>query len=67
MKTNPDTFQFIILVNKGSHTLQIDDITTKSISSVKLLVITIDSKLNFEELSITLEKKHIINYMPSED
>ena len=67
MKTNPDTFQFIILVNKGSHTLQIDDITTKSISSVKLLGITIDSKLNFEELSIILEKKHIINCMPSED
>ena len=67
MKTNPDTFQFIILVNKGSHTLQFDDVTTKSISSVKLLGITIDSKLNFEELSIILEKKHIINCMPSED
>ena len=67
MKTNPDTFQFIILVNKGSHTLQIDDVTTKSISSVKLLGITIGSKLNFKELSITLEKKYIINYMPSED
>ena len=67
MKTNPDTFQFIILVNKGSHTLQFDDVTAKSISSVKLLGITIDSKLNFEELSIILEKKHIINCTPSED
>ena len=39
MKSNPDKFQFIILGNKGSHTLQINDITT-------LLDITIDSKRN---------------------
>ena len=29
MKANPDKFQFIILGNKGSHTLQISDITKK--------------------------------------
>ena len=40
MKANPDKFQFIILENKGSHALQICDITTKYISSVTLLDIT---------------------------
>ena len=49
MKENPNKFQFIILGNKGSHTLQIGDTTTKSVSSVTLLDITIDSKLNFKE------------------
>ena len=39
MKANPDKFQFI-LGNKDSHTLQIGDITTKSISSVTPLGIT---------------------------
>ena len=29
MKANHDKFQFIILGNKGSHTLQIGDTTTK--------------------------------------
>ena len=29
MKANPDKFQFIILGNTGSHTLQIGDVTTK--------------------------------------
>ena len=43
MKTNPDKFQFIILGNAGSHTLQIGDITIKSVSSSTLLGITIDS------------------------
>ena len=47
IKANPDKFQFIILRNTGSHTLQTDDITIKSASSVTLLSITNDSKLNF--------------------
>ena len=67
MKANPDKFQFIILGNKGLHTLQIGDITTKSVSSVILLGITIDSKLGNKKISIIFKKKHIINYMPSED
>ena len=37
MKANPDKFQFIILGNTGLHTLQIGDITTKSVSFVTLL------------------------------
>ena len=49
MKANPDIFQFIILGNTDSHTLQMGDITTKSVSSLILLGITIDSKLNFKE------------------
>ena len=49
MKANPDKFQFIILENTGSHTLKIGDITIKSASSVTLLGITVDSKLNFKE------------------
>ena len=52
MKANPDKFQFIILGNKGLHTLQIGDITTKSVSSVILLGITIDSKLGNKKISI---------------
>ena len=67
IKANPDKFQFIILGNKDSHTLQIGDITTKSVLSVILLAINIDSKLNFEEHINNIIKKHIINYMPSED
>ena len=67
IKANPDKFQFIILGNKDSHTLQIGDITTKSVLSVILLAINIDSKLNFEEHINSIIKKHIINYMPSED
>ena len=66
MKANPDKFQFIILGNKGSHKLQIRDITTKSISSVTLLGITIDSKLDFKEHINNTIKKYIINYMSSE-
>ena len=42
LKTNPDKFQFIILGNKGSYTLQMGHITTKSASSVTLLGITDD-------------------------
>ena len=49
MKANPDKFPFIILGNTDSHTSQIGDITIKSVSSVTLLGITIDSKLNFKE------------------
>ena len=66
MKANPDKFQFIILGNKGSHKLQIRGITTKSISSVTLLGITIDSKLDFKEHINNTIKKYIINYMSSE-
>ena len=39
---NHDKFQFIILGNTDSHTLQISDITTESVSSLILLDITID-------------------------
>ena len=49
MKANPDKLQFIILGNTDSHTLQIGDIITKSVSSVTLPGITIDSKLSFKE------------------
>ena len=49
MKANSDQFQFMILTNTDSHTLQIGDITTRSVWSLTLLGITIDSKLNFKE------------------
>ena len=49
IKGHPENVQFIILGNTGLHALQIGDITTKSVSSVTLLGITIDSKLNFQE------------------
>ena len=49
MKAQPKNFQFVILGNTGLHALRIGDITTKSVSSVTLLGITIDSKLNFKE------------------
>ena len=66
MKANPDKFQFIILGNTGSNTLQIGDIIIKSTSSVTLLGITIDSELNSKEhIDNIVKKKHIINYMPS--
>ena len=48
-ESKPDKCQFIILGNTFSHTLQICDITVKSASSVTLLGITIDPKLNFKE------------------
>ena len=67
LKANPDKFQFIILGNKGSRILQIGDITIKSDSSVTLLIITIDSKLNFKEYVNKIVKNHIINYLSSED
>ena len=49
MKAQPKNFQFVILGNTGLHALQIGDITTKSVTSVTLLGITIGSKLNFKE------------------
>ena len=49
MKANPKKFQFVILENKGAHTLQISDITIKSAPSVTLLGIANDSKLNLKE------------------
>ena len=64
MKASPENFQFIILGNTGLHTLQIGDITTKSVLSVTLLGITIDSKLNFKEHINSFIKKHTINYIP---
>ena len=67
MKANPKNFQFIILGNTGLHTLQIGDVTTKSVLSVTLLGITIDSKLNFKEHINNIIKKHITNYTPLEE
>ena len=64
MKANPDKLRFIILGNTDSYTLQICDITTKSVSSLTLLSITIDSKLSFKTHINNITKKHIINYMP---
>ena len=59
MKENPDKFQFIILGKTGSYTLKIGDITIKSASSVTLLGITIDSKLNFtEHINIIVKKTY---------
>ena len=49
MKANPENFQFIALRSTRLHTLQIRDITPESVSSVTLLGITIDLKLNFKE------------------
>ena len=49
MKANPENFKFFILGITGSHKFQIKDITTKSVSSVTLLGITANSKLNFKE------------------
>ena len=63
IKAHPENFQFIILGNTGLHALQIGDITTKSVSSVTLLGITIDSKLNFKKDVNNITKKHIINYI----
>ena len=50
-------YTIIILGNTGSHTFQIGDITTKSVSSVTLLGITTDSKLNFKEHINNIIKK----------
>ena len=64
MKASPENFQFIILGNTGMHTLQIGDITTKSVLSVTLLGITIDSKFDFKEHINNFIKRHSINYIP---
>ena len=48
-KTDAENFRLTILGNTGLHTLQIGDITTKSVSPSTLFGITIDSKLNFKE------------------
>ena len=58
MKANPDKFQFMILRNTKSHTLQIGDIATKSVWSLTLLGITIDSKLNFKENIKNIKKAY---------
>ena len=63
MKAHAENYKFIILGNTGLHTLQMGDITTKSVSSVTLLGITIDSKLNFKKDVNNITKKHIINYI----
>ena len=54
MKSNPDKFQFIILGNKGSHTLQINDITT-------LLGIAIDLKWNIRGHIDKIKQKEFYN------
>ena len=64
MKAHAEDFQFVILGNTGLHTLQIGDMTTKSTSSVTLLGITIDSKLNSKEDINNIIKKKFINYIP---
>ena len=64
MKANPENLQYVILGNTGLHILKISDITTKSVSSVTLLGITIDSKLDFKEDINNIIKKRIINYIP---
>ena len=57
MEANTDKFHFIILGNTNSHILQMGDITTKSVSSLIQLGITIDSKLNFKEPISDIIKK----------
>ena len=49
MKAHSENFQFFVLGKAGLHTFETGDITTKSVSSVTLLGITIDSKLDFKE------------------
>ena len=57
MKANPHKFQLIVLENTGSITSKIGDINIKLVSSVTLLGITIDSKLNFKEHINNIIKK----------
>ena len=59
-KADAENFRLTILGNIGLHTLQIGDITTKSVSSSALLGITIDSKLNFKEDVSNVIKKSIL-------
>ena len=60
MKANPDKFQFIILGNAGSDTLQIGDITIKSVSSVHYLVLLLIQ--NFKEHINNIIKKEKAYY-----
>ena len=53
-----------LFTNLVQDTLQIGDITIKSVSSVTRICNTIDSKLNFKEHINNRKKKHIINYRP---
>ena len=55
-----------IFTNVIQDTLQTDDITTKSVSSVTLMGNTIDSKLNFRE-HINNRKKAYYKLYSSED
>ena len=58
-----------IKINPGKHrlTFQIGDITKKSVSSVALLGITIDSKLNFKKhINNIVKKAYIINCVPED-
>ena len=55
-----------IFTNIIQDTLQTDDITTKSVSSVTLMGNTIDSKLNFRE-HINNRKKAYYKLYSSED
>ena len=55
-----------IFTNVIQDTLQTDDITTKSVSSVTLMGNTIDSKLNFREHINNRKKAHYKLYS-SED
>ena len=65
MKVNLDKFQFIILGNTDSHTMQIGDITTKSVSSLTLLGIATDSKLDFKEhINIIIKKAYYKLFAP---
>ena len=62
MIVNPDKFQTIVLQQGNTNnsiniTLNIEDITINTLKSVKLLGITIDNKLNFEEHIFVLSKK----------
>ena len=57
MKANPEKSQFIILRNTDSHTLQIGDITTISVSSITPPGIAVDSKLKFKEHINNVNKK----------
>ena len=59
MKTHTENFQFIILRNAGFHTLETGEITTKSVSSVTLFGITIDSKLDFKDDINNIVKKRL--------
>ena len=61
MKANSDKFQFIIIGNISSHILQVGDITSKSVTSVTLLGITIGSKLSFKEHISDIIKKTYYN------